>query len=257
MLALDRWAVDRAFQLQEEFKQAYSDYQFHVIYQKVHNFCVNDLGGFYLDIIKDRQYTTPADSLPRRSAQTALYHIAEALVRWLAPILSYTADEIWRHIPGERADSVFTETWYEGLFTLDEDDAFDRRFWDQAKAVRAAVGKLIEQARKAGAVGSSLDAEVDLYGEPALQAVLEKLGDELRFVLITSYARVHAIDEQGADAVATEVSGLRLAISPSDHAKCPRCWHHREDVGIDSAHPLLCGRCVENVSGSGETRRFA
>ncbi len=257
MLALDRWAVDRAYRLQQDIQRAYADYQFHVIYQKVHNFCVNDMGGFYLDIIKDRQYTTQADSLARRSAQTAMYHIIEALVRWLAPILSYTADEIWRHIPGPRSDSVFTETWYADLIALADEDAFGRDFWETLTTVRAAVGKHIEQARKAGAVGSSLDAEVALYCSPALMALLQKLGDELRFVLITSDATVHALAAVGEDAVETDVSGLRLSISPSDYAKCSRCWHHREDVGANAQHPQLCGRCVDNVSAEGETRRFA
>jgi isoleucyl-tRNA synthetase len=257
MLELDRWAVDRASRLQEEVIQAYRDYQFHLIYQKVHNFCANDLGGFYLDIIKDRQYTTQRDSLARRSAQTALYHIAQALVRWLAPILSYTADEIWRHIPGRRSESVFLETWYQDLFSLDVDDTFDRSFWERIIAVRTAVGKHLEQARKAGAVGSSLDAEVDLYCEQALYQRLARLQDELRFVLITSYARIHPDSEGHGDAVATDLPALKLVISPSDHAKCVRCWHHREDVGRDTRHPQLCSRCVENVEGAGEVRCFA
>ncbi len=257
MIELDRWVVDRAHRLQEEIVRAYRDYQFHLIYQKVHNFCVTDLGGFYLDIIKDRQYTTQTDSLARRSAQSAMYHIAEALVRWLAPVLSYTADEIWQHLPGERGESVFMATWYDGLFALDADDPFDRTFWDSAIAVRTAVGKHLEQARKAGAIGSALDAEVDLYCEPKLYQRLQLLGDELRFVLITSYARLHPAEEHNGDVVDTDVGGLKLVISPSDHGKCVRCWHHREDVGAHAEHPELCGRCVENVAGGGETRRFA
>jgi isoleucyl-tRNA synthetase len=257
MLELDRWAVDRAHQLQQDIIQAYRDYQFHLIYQKVHNFCVTDLGGFYLDIIKDRQYTTQTDSLARRSAQTAMYHIAEALVRWLAPVLSYTADEIWQHLPGERGESVFMDNWYDGLFTLDADDPFDRDFWDSAIAVRTAVGKHLEQARKAGAIGSALDAEVDLYCTPELHQRLVRLGDELRFVLITSYARLHLAEEHNGDVVTTDVEGLSLVLSPSDQGKCVRCWHHREDVGADTGHPELCGRCVVNVAGEGEVRQFA
>ncbi len=257
MLELDRWAVDRAWRLQEEILAAYRDYQFHLIYQKVHNFCVTDMGGFYLDVIKDRQYTTRRDSLPRRSCQTALYHIAEALVRWLAPILSFTADEIWQHLPGRRGDTVFTETWYPGLFALDESDPYDRTFWDRVLAVRGAVGKHLEQARKAGAIGAALDAEVDLYCDESLRAALAKLGDELRFVLITSYARLHAAADAPADASPTEVAGLTVRVSVCPHAKCVRCWHHREDVGTDAAHPLLCGRCVGNVAGAGEVRTYA
>ena len=257
MIELDRWAVDRALQLQEEIKQAYLDCEFHQIFQKIHNFCVNEMGGFYLDIIKDRQYTTPADSLARRSCQTAMYHIIEAMARWLAPILSFTADEIWQAIAGERGETIFSETWYPGLFPLDKDDSFDRAFWQRVIAVRAAVGKQQEQLRADGAIGSSLDAEVDLYCEDGLRKVLEILGDELRFVLITSDARVHPASGRPEAAVAAEVEGLWLVVSPSEHSKCARCWHHRADVGSHGGHPEICGRCVENIETSGETRRFA
>ncbi len=257
MLALDRWAVDRALQLQEEIVAAYRDYQFHLIYQKIQRFCTTELGGFYLDIIKDRQYTTQADSLGRRSAQTAMYHIIEALVRWLAPILSFTADEIWEHIPGERGEAVFLETWYDGLFALDEGGNFDQGFWDEVIAVRSAVSKHLEEARKAGTIGSALNAEVDLYCDERLHQQLAALGDELHFVFITSYARLHTKLEQPKNAVATDIAELSVVITPSKHEKCSRCWHHQRDVGSDADHPELCSRCVENVVGSGEVRRFA
>jgi isoleucyl-tRNA synthetase len=257
MMELDRWAVDRTLQLQQEIVHAYRDYQFHLICQKIHNFCVVDMGGFYLDVIKDRQYTTQADGLPRRSCQTALYHIAEAMSRWLAPILSFTADEIWQHVPGKRSESVFLETWYEGLFVLDPQDRLDRGFWERVLAVRVAIARHLEAGRKAGVIGSSLDAEVDLYCEEKRFDILARLEDELRFVLITSYARVHPLSQRPADAAATELEGLAVRVTPSEHAKCVRCWHHREDVGADPDHPELCGRCVENVMGTGETRRFA
>jgi len=261
MIQLDRWAVDRAYRLQEAIIQAYRDYQFHLIYQKIHNFCVVDMGGFYLDVIKDRQYTTQADGLPRCSCQSAMYHITEAMSRWLAPILSFTAEEIWQHLPGKRADTVFLEAWYQGLFDLDPDapcdPPFDQALWDQILAVRVTVSKHLEEARKAGAIGSSLDAELDLYCSPDLTATLAKLEDELRFVLITSYARIHPLADRPADACDTDLPGLAVKVTPSDHAKCMRCWHHREDVGANSEHPKLCGRCVTNVVGDGEIRRFA
>jgi len=256
MLALDRWAVARALQLQEEIVAAYRDYQFHAIYQKVQKFCVTEMGGFYLDIIKDRQYTTQANSLARRSAQTAMYHIVEALVRWLAPILSFTADEIWEHIPGDRSEAVFLETWYDGLFALDEEGDFDHAFWEQLTAVRSAVSKHLEDARKAGAIGSALNAEVDLYCGEELYQQLAKLEDELHFAFITSYARLHGVAERPERAMATDVPSLSVTVSPSDHEKCSRCWHHQDDVGTHAEHPELCGRCVENVAGSGELRRF-
>src|SRR5690554_2370535 len=186
MIALDRWMVDRALQLQNELHEDYGNYAFLRIYQKVYSFCEATLGGFYLDIIKDRQYTTQADSLARRSCQTALYHIAEALVRWIAPILSFTAEEIYELLPGERRDSVLLTTWYEGLLELAEDDPFGRDFWQRVMAVKNAVNKCLEDARNEKLVKASLAAEVTLYVDDQLQADLERLGDELRFVLITS-----------------------------------------------------------------------
>ncbi|MCU7890789.1 MAG: isoleucine--tRNA ligase [Candidatus Thiodiazotropha sp. (ex Ustalcina ferruginea)] len=255
MIELDRWAVDRTLQLQEEIIDAYANYQFHLIYQKIHNFCGNELGGFYLDIIKDRQYTTQADSLPRRSCQTAMYHIIEAMVRWLSPILSFTADEIWQSMPGERGESVFLEQWYSGLYPLDPDDRFDRDFWERGISVREAVGKAMESFRAEG--NSSLDAEVAIYCRDELKVPLEQLEDELRFVLITSDVQVHGLAEKPADADLDEEMGLAFQVDASSHGKCVRCWHHREDVGANDEHPELCGRCVENVAGKGEARRFA
>ena len=260
MLALDRWAVDRAALIQAEITTAYEDYQFHVIYQKLHNFCAVDMGGFYLDIIKDRQYTARAGSIAQRSTQTAMYHIIEAMARWLAPILCFTADEIWQYMPGERGDSVHLETWYEGLFELGEGEGMDRAFWDLVIDTREAVKKELENLRVAGGIGSSLDAEVDLYCGQELYQQLDRLGDELRFVFITSDARIHRDTAATDDAIHYTLRSndeLWVAVAPSAHPKCVRCWHHRADVGKDDRHPALCGRCVENVEGDGEQRRFA
>ncbi|TQE94540.1 MAG: isoleucine--tRNA ligase, partial [Spiribacter salinus] len=190
MIALDRWIVDRAQRLQDEVTDAYGRYSFLQVYQKVHNFCILDLGGFYLDIIKDRQYTTPADSRERRSCQTALYHIAEALSRWIAPILTFTADEIWQHIPGERDASVHWETWYEGLTTLPDDAPLTRSEWDTLIDVRSAVNKQLEAARNSGDIKGSLSGAVALYADDELRGLLSRLGEELRFVMITSEATV-------------------------------------------------------------------
>jgi isoleucyl-tRNA synthetase len=256
MIALDQWAVGRTHRLQQEIVRAYQDYNFHLIYQKLLNFCVADMGGFYLDVIKDRQYTTQADSLPRRSCQTAMFHIVEAMVRWMAPVLSFTADEIWGFMPGKRSESVFMETWYEGLSPL-EAGPIDSEAWNQVIAVKTAVAKRLELMRKEGVVGSSLDAEVELYCEGPLLAALSLLGDELRFALITSAASVAPLADAPAEAVDTELKGLRVAAWASSHDKCVRCWHHREDVGASAEHPELCGRCIENVTGEGETRQFA
>ena len=257
LLPLDRWAVDRAWQLQQEIINAYETYQFHLVYQKVHHFCSVDMGSFYLDVTKDRQYTSKADSLARRSAQTAMYHIAAALTRWLAPILSFTSDEIWRFLPGEKPESVFLSTWYEGLFPLDEHSTMNREFWNFVLLVREAVSKELEVLRIRNEIGSSLDAEVELYCSPDVFDRLSLLEDELRFVLITSYATVLPESQEHADKLPTELEGLELRLKPSDNSKCVRCWHHRADVGINADHPELCGRCVENVDGEGETRLYA
>lgn len=258
MLALDRWAVDRAFWLQQEVIRAYESYQFHQVYQKVHHFCAVDMGSFYLDIIKDRQYTCQAGSLARRSTQTALYHIASALVRWLAPILSFTADEIWGFLPGAREESVFLTTWYEGLVALPEDFPMNRGFWDRVIAVREEVSKELEKLRERGGIGSSLEAEVRLYCEGELETQLRQLEDELRFVLITSKAEVLPLAQAPAGAEpAKAIEGLKILAEPSPHPKCVRCWQRRSDVGVHPAHPQLCGRCVENVAESGEVRRYA
>ncbi|MEE3118649.1 MAG: isoleucine--tRNA ligase [Pseudomonadota bacterium] len=256
MLALDRWMVDRALRLQNELHEDYQNYAFLRIYQKVYNFCEATLGGFYLDIIKDRQYTTPADSRARRSCQSALFHVAEALVRWIAPILSFTADEIWQHLPGERGDTVFYETWYEGLTALPETAELGRDYWREIYGVKEAVNKCLEEARARGEIKGSLSAEVTLYCEGDLAANLQHLGEELRFVLITSEATVKPVAEAG-DAEQTSHEGLRVAVTPAAHAKCERCWHHREDVGQDERYADLCGRCVTNVEGPGEARSFA
>ncbi len=255
LLALDAWVIGRTAALQEEIIEAYEAYQFHIIYQKLHNFCVTDLGGFYLDIIKDRQYTTQPDSLARRSAQTALYQVAEALVRWIAPILSFTAEEIWENMPGERAASVFLVEWFQGFTpaTSELDDAY----WQTLIGVRDAVNRELENQRSQGALRGGLDAEVVLYCSDSLAEALAKLGDELRFVLITSGAEVAPLADAPAGAVASDIDGLALVVAPSAHEKCERCWHRRADVGSHSAHPTLCGRCVINVDGEGEQRRFA
>ncbi len=254
MLALDRWAVDQALRLQYEIRELYDQYLFHQIYQRLHLFCSEDLGGFYLDIIKDRQYTTPADSVARRSCQTALWHIAEALVRWMAPMLSFTADEIWQHLPGERGDSVFLEEWYTGLFPLD-DDRLNRDFWARVQTLKQGVNKAIEEARNRNQVKANLSAEATLYVSDDLRAEMDKLGDELRFVTITSEAELAPLTAAPADEP-ERADGLKVSIAASGQTKCVRCWHQRADVGAHADHPELCGRCITNVAGPGEERRY-
>jgi isoleucyl-tRNA synthetase len=256
MLELDRWAIDLTARLQEEVIAAYNSYNFHQFYQKLHNFCAIEMSSFYLDVIKDRQYTTQEDSLARRSAQSAMYHIIEALSRWLAPVLSFTADEIWPYIPGDRGESIFLETWYEGLFRLDDSAVFNAAYWERMMAVKTAVNKELEVKRAAGEVKGSLSAEVILYCAPSLRADLEQLEAELRFVLITSTVKIYDLAEDSGG-IETELKGLKVSVSASSHAKCDRCWHHREEVGKDAEHPLLCARCVDNIEGDGEDRHYA
>ena len=255
MIELDRWAVERARGLQTQVIDAYERFEFHHIYHKVHNFCVLDMGGFYLDVIKDRLYTTRADGNARRSAQTAMYHIAEAMVRWLAPILSFTAEEIWQELPGARAESVFLATWH----AFPEAAAKPALDWEMILSLRETVAKELERLRVAGRIGAPLDAEVAIYCSGDQRAALEALGEELRFILITSAASVDRSEQRPADAVESRQGGaeLWLTAAPTTATKCVRCWHRRADVGTDPAHPELCARCVSNVAGAGETRAFA
>ncbi len=256
MVALDYWITRQAQLLRAEVEADYTDYHFLGVYQKVHNFCVIELGGFYLDVIKDRQYTTRADSHARRSTQTAMFHIVEILSRLIAPILSFTADEIWESIPGERSKSVLLTQFADGLPLLPEAKDLHDAFWERVMAVKGAVNKELENARGEKRIGSGLSAEVTLFCDAALMAVLTQLQDELRFVLIVSQARLLPLD-QGSVAAETEVSGLRVQIEASENTKCVRCWHHRPDTGQHSEHPELCARCVENIVGEGEKRLYA
>lgn len=257
LLPLDKWVVGRAAAIQDEVIAGYETYNFHAIYQALTHFCSIELGAFYLDVIKDRQYTCKTESLPRRSAQTALYHIVEALTRWMAPILSFTAEEIWQALPGERGDSVFVAEWYSGLTHLDETQAMNSAYWQTIMSVRSAVAKQLESLRNEGKVKSSLTAEVTLYAEGALYETLSALNNELRFVLITSSAQVLPLAQRSEQAIASELEGLYVLAEATAKPKCGRCWHHQADVGQHSEDAGLCQRCIDNVYGTGEQRDFA
>lgn len=260
MVALDRWIVSRAAALQAEVIKNYGEYNFHKIYQEVHNFCSVELGSFYLDVVKDRQYTCKAESVARRSTQTAMYLVLNGLVRWLAPILSFTADEVWQAMPhAENKNELFIETWYEGLFSVADTENLNDTFWQTLIDVRGVVSKQLEALRSEGVIGSSLNANVVLYASEKLKSQLEALGDELRFVLITSNAQVKDLAENKDNELITLDGGLSLAVSANkvDAEKCERCWHHREDVGANAKHKTICSRCVENVEGQGEVRQYA
>ncbi|CAK7072784.1 isoleucine--tRNA ligase [Morganella morganii] len=257
MIVADRWAVGRALAAQADILKSYEAYDFHEVVQRLMQFCSVEMGSFYLDIIKDRQYTAKSDGLARRSCQTALFHIAEALVRWMAPIMSFTADEIWNVMPGKRPQYVFTEEWYDGLFGLNAQDSMNDDYWATLLAVRGEVNKVLEQARADKLIGGSLEAAVTLYADDALAAQLNRLGNELRFVLLTSQADVKPLSAAPESAVNSELDGLCIGFGKAEGTKCPRCWHYATDIGQDSEHPELCGRCVTNVAGNGEERKFA
>ena len=257
MIALDRWAVGRAKAAQDEIVKAYDEYNTHGVTQRLMQFCSIEMGSFYLDVIKDRQYTAKQGGLAQRSCQTALYHIVEALVRWMAPIMSFTADEIWNQMPGERNKFVFTETWFDGLFGLNEGENLNDEFWSSIQDVRGAVNKLLETARSEKIIGGSLQAEVTLYVDDALAANVNKLEDELRFVLLTSKAEVKGLGDKSETAQETDIEGLFVDVKASEAEKCDRCWHHVTDVGTVDGHEGICGRCVSNVEGEGEVRNFA
>lgn len=257
MVALDRWAVGRALAAQEEIVKAYEEYNTHGVTQRLMQFCSIEMGSFYLDVIKDRQYTAKRGGNAQRSCQTALYYIVEALVRWMAPIMSFTADEIWNEMPGQRDKFVFTGEWFDGLFGLAEGEELNNEFWTEIQAVRGAVNKLLEDARKEKTIGGALQAEVTLFADDALAAKINKLEDELRFVLLTSAAKVKPLGEKTDAAQATDIEGLFVEVAATEGEKCDRCWHHTPDVGTIEGHEKICGRCVSNVDGEGEVRKFA
>lgn len=246
MVALDRWIVHRAWEVQQKIVAAYDRYDFASIVQALLNFCSVDLGSLYLDVTKDRLYTMREDSRGRRSAQSAMFRIAEAFARWVAPVLSFTADEMWSYLPGKRKANVLFETWYDGLAPLPEDAALSAADFDRLLALREQVAKVLEPMRANGVIGAALDAEIAVSANAGLAAKWQPLAEELRFLFISGDVTVTPVQ-------ADEVFVLA---QPTDKPKCVRCWHHRADVGADPQHPELCGRCVGNVEGPGEDRRW-
>jgi isoleucyl-tRNA synthetase len=244
-LEIDRYALALTQQLQDELCGDYERYEFHLVAQKLQGFCSEELGGFYLDILKDRLYTAGANSKARRSSQNALYHITQALVRLMSPVLSFTGEEVWEVLSGKDTESVFEQQWYalpdHGL------DGVIVSAWTDIRNVREQVNKKLEEQRATGTIGSALQAEVDVFAPQAIFDLLARLGDDLRLVFITSRAQVHL--REGGD--------FEIKVAPSAHTKCDRCWHYRADVGIDAQHPTLCSRCVSNLFGRGEARRYA
>lgn len=252
MVALDRWIVHRAAELQDRIASAYERYDFAEIVQALSNFCSVDLGSLYLDVTKDRLYTMPEDSRGRRSAQSAMYRIAEGFVRWIAPILAFTADEMWQHLPnvtdkGPREGNVLFTTWYDGLAVLGEDSVLSAQDFDRLLALREEVSRTLEPMRAAGDIGAALEAEIALRAGVADQNWLAQFSDELRFLFISGDVEVVADDG---------IKDIAVLATPTTKTKCVRCWQYRGDIGSDAAHPELCGRCVVNISGAGEHREW-
>jgi isoleucyl-tRNA synthetase len=245
-LEIDRYALALARRLQEQVAADYGRYEFHRVVQALQAFCSEELGAFYLDILKDRLYTTGADSRPRRAAQGALWHILQALVRLMAPVLSFTAEEIWQVLTKNPDDSVMLSTWHALPEQAQESVLLER--WQLIREVRAGVSKVLEELRVAGRIGSSLQAEVEIRASGSKYELLASLGNDLRLVLICSKATLVKVGDSAAEGVAA---------APSPHAKCPRCWHWREDVGANAGHPELCGRCDANLHAEGEPRSHA
>lgn len=260
LVSLDKYILKRAEAVQADIRQSYTNMDFHQVCQAVVGFCSQDLGGFYLDIIKDRQYTTKANGKARRSAQTAIYHIAHALLRWIAPILSFTAQEAWEILKGPHTSNgngyIFTEEWYEfPPVVLDDVSESD---WQAILNVKETVNKAYEIARTDKVINANLSANVTVYAPDTIMASLNRLGDELKFVFISSQASVKPFAEKPSNVTySDEDSQVAVVVKPATGEKCIRCWHIREDIGINPAHPEICGRCAQNVEGQGEVRHYA
>jgi isoleucyl-tRNA synthetase len=265
LLSLDRWLLSRTYTLQTKIQEAYEQYNFPIIYQTLHNFCIEELGSFYLSILKDRQYTMPIDSIGRRSGQTAIYYVTHAMLRWLAPILSFTAEEAWQYVPGIRDESIFLTEWY----SLPSDEKTDplavfyqeaggcENCWEKILQIREIVNHAIESARNNKKIGSALESNLIVYCQPEsfIGRLLLKLQPELHFIFLTSSVKMSFDSSKPLHAL-----GIAVELIPVDEtqAKCERCWHRRHDVGKDSQHPTLCNRCVNNLPGSsGEIRCYA
>ena len=245
-LEIDRYALELTRKFQNDVAAGYERYEFHAVVKSLTAFCSEDLGAFYLDILKDRLYTTGADSQPRRAAQNALWHIANSLIKLMAPVLSFTAEEAWQVFKGGTEDSIFEELWHELPQTSLVPAVKDS--WKTVRDIRDMVNKKIEEQRAQGVIGSPLQAEIEItVPSDESHGALHRLGDDLRFVLITSSAKVR--QAPGA--------GIAIDVKPSSHTKCERCWHYRADVGHDANHPDLCGRCTSNLTGAGEPRHYA
>ncbi|ORM39056.1 isoleucine--tRNA ligase [Francisella endosymbiont of Ornithodoros moubata] len=258
LVKLDQWAIAKTKEFQDKIIDAYDKYQIHTVAQLIHHFCSIEMGSFYLDIIKDRQYTAKTDGHPRKSAQTAIYHIVHALVRWMAPILSFTADEIWEAAPKTTDLPIQLCEWYTELKSFDTDAELDLEYWAKIQEIRSEVNRVLEIKRNEDVVKASLEAEITIYADKDNYKLLEKLGNELRFLLISSKANLKVIEEKSCKSIAANIPGLFIEITKIKEPKCERCWHRSSTVGGNQQYKDICIRCVENITtATGESREFA
>ncbi|WP_338521724.1 isoleucine--tRNA ligase [Candidatus Legionella polyplacis] len=251
LVEIDRWIIFRCMRLQKEVIKAYDQYNFHIVYQKIYNFCLLDMSGFYLDIIKDRQYTNAKESKARRSCQTAMFHIVHSLTRMLAPILSFTSEEIWKNIPGSNNDSIFIQSWYDKWPNISNVKMY---FWDEIQKLRNQVNKELEKQRVLGIIKSSLETEVMLYVNREFFLSLQRIENELKFILLVSSVKIFRIDNEILDQFDTNI---KILIKKSKYKKCERCWHRSKDIGNNLKYLDLCNRCIGNMTGNEEQRIFA
>ncbi|WP_150463656.1 isoleucine--tRNA ligase [Francisella sp. XLW-1] len=258
LVKLDQWAIAKTKEFQDKITEAYDKYQTHTVAQLIHHFCSIEMGSFYLDIIKDRQYTAKADGHPRKSAQTAIYHIVHALVRWMSPILSYTADEIWEATPKTTDLPIQLCEWYTDLKSFNNQDELNLEFWAKIQEIRSEVNRILEIKRNEDVIKASLEAEIIIYADNDNYKLLEKLGNELRFLLISSKASLRAIEERTNNSIESNITGLNVEVNKIEEPKCERCWHRSATVGQNQEYQDICSRCIENITTEdGESREFA
>lgn len=258
LVKLDQWAIAKTQEFQEKIIEAYDSYQTHTVAQLIHHFCSIEMGSFFLDVIKDRQYTAKTDGQPRKSAQTAIYHIVQALVRWMAPILSYTADEIWEATPKTTDLPIQLCQWYDGLNSFSDNDELGLEFWSKIQNIRSEVNRVLELKRNEDIIKASLEAKITLFVDTENMILLNKLKNELRFLLISSEAELKPLNKKTDSVVASTITGLYIDITKLDEQKCERCWHRSNTVGSNTEHADICSRCVENITTeTGESREFA
>nr|BET44918.1 MAG: isoleucine--tRNA ligase [Candidatus Aschnera chinzeii] len=256
MIAIDIWAINCTNKTQIKIKSQYKNYNFHGVIQLLMHFCTIQMGSFYLDIIKDRLYTSKKHSIAHRSCQTAFYHILESLVRWISPILSFTADEIWHKIPGTRSQYIFTEEYYSNLSKIMSHASPFNIEWNILINIKNNINKILETAKKEKIIKNSLEAKIIFYADTKINIILNSLNNELHYLLLVSAVNIYNIQDAPHNAYNTDINGLKIIFKKANGKKCPRCWHYTNDIGTNKQYPDLCFRCINNVIGNGMIRKF-